>query len=247
MRTRCLTILWLVLWTMPLMAAETLKTAVAANFIAPFQEISQQYEAQTGVKVEATFSSSGKIYAQIVNGAPYDLFLSADEERPQKLAAQGLALPPFVYAKGQVVLWTARSDLCALKDWQGLVKRPDIAKVAVANPETAPYGAAAKQALVQAGLWEALSPRLVFPQDIAQAFQYASTGAVDAGFCARSATLTEAGQRGCYLPVPQAPAIIQAACVLTTTPHKDQATAFAAYLRSREARAIIARYGYALD
>ena len=233
-----------VIGSMPAMAGDTLKVAVAANFIAPFEELAQQYETKTGVKVEATFSSSGKLYAQIANGAPYDLFLSADEDRPRKLAAQGLSQTPFVYARGQVVLWTSRKDLFSAKEWQSIVKRADVAKIAVANPETAPYGAAAKQALEQARLWEAVQPRLVFPQDIAQAFQYAITGAVDAGFCSLSSAFTTEGRMGYYLRVPQAPAIIQAACVLTSSPRKDTAAAFADYLRSKEAMAVIMRYGY---
>lgn len=230
-----------------LMAADTIKAAVAANFISPFQEICAKYEAKTGIKVEATFSSSGKLYAQIINGAPFDIFLSADEERPQKLADQKLALKPFIYAKGRVVLWTTRKDLCRLKDWKAIIKSPDIAKIAIANPENAPYGAAAQKALTKAGLWDLIQPRLVFPQDIAQAFQYASTGAVDAGFCALSSAMSKEGIKGCYLAVPEAPFIIQAACVMSNMPNKDKAKAFADYLSSSEAILIIERYGYLND
>ncbi|MEN6474480.1 MAG: molybdate ABC transporter substrate-binding protein [Syntrophaceae bacterium] len=232
---------------MPAMAEDTLKAAVAANFIAPFEELAAQYQRQTGVKVEATFTSSGKLYAQIVNGAPFDLFLSADEDRPRKLADKGLCGTPFVYAKGRVVLFTTRKDLCGAKDWLSIVTRADVKKLAVANPETAPYGAAAKKALEQTNLWETLQPRLVFPQDIAQAFQYAGTGATDAGFCALSSALTKEGAKGCYLPVPQAPAIVQSGCLLTASPHKVQSEKFTAFLNSPEALKIIQRFGYTRD
>jgi molybdate transport system substrate-binding protein len=245
MPAKFIIILWaLMIQAAPALAADTLKAAVAANFITPFQELCVQYEARTGVKVEATFSSSGKLFAQITNGAPFDIFLSADEDRPQKLAVKNLSLQPFIYAKGQVVLWTARKDLCKVKDWQMLVKRSDVTKLALANPETAPYGTAAQKALKQAGLWDLVQPRLVFPEDIAQSFQYASTGAVDAGFCALSSAMTKDGLKGCYLKVPEAADIVQAACVIANTPNKARAIAFADYLRSSEAIAIIERYGY---
>jgi molybdate transport system substrate-binding protein len=245
MIARCIIILWtFILCAIPALAADTIKAAVAANFIAPFQEICVKYEARTGVKVEPTFSSSGKLYTQITNSAPFDIYLSADEDYPRKLADQGLALPPFVYAKGHVVLWTTRKDICKAKNWQTVVKREDISKLAVANPETSPYGTAAQKALKQAGLWDTILPRLVFPQDIAQAFQYASTGAVDAGFCALSSALTKEGQLGCYLAVPEAPPIVQAACVISNSPNEEKAIVFADYLHSRKAIAVIERYGY---
>lgn len=248
LRAHIILAFWLILiLASPSLADDTLKVAVAANFIAPFEELTTQYQAKTGVKVEATFSSSGKLYAQIASGAPFDLFLSADEERPKKLAAQRLAQTPFIYAKGKVVLWTARKDLCAAKDWVSIIKRTDVAKLALANPETAPYGAAAKQALQQAQLWDAVQPRLVFPQDIAQAFQYASTSSVDAGFCALSSALSPEGKKGCYLPVPQAPVIVQAGCVVSASPRKALADKFAIFLCSPEALAIIQRYGYIRD
>lgn len=248
MKRWCLMVALIVLcWALPVRAAETLRAAVAANFIAPFQELTALYQARTGVKVEPAFSSSGTLYAQIVQGAPFDLFLSADEDRPRKLSAQGLGTAPFIYARGRVVIWSTKKEFCAATDWQAILIRADVNKIALANPETAPYGAAAKKALQEAKLWDAIQTRLVFPQDIAQAFQYASTGAVDVGFCALSATFTAEGKRGCFIPVAQAPDIIQAGCVVSTSPNKTAANAFAAFLRSKEAATVIERYGYRLD
>ena len=117
-------------------------------------------------------------------------------------------------------------------------------RVAVANPETAPYGTAARTALVKAGLWEALKGKWVFAQNIAQAFQYASTSATEAGFCAYSSVVSDEGKKGCFYRLDEAPAIVQSACVLKRTPHRTSAEAFAAFLASPEAEAIKAKYGY---
>ena len=235
-----------VLWLIPLSvsAQERLNAAVAANFIQAFTEISQAFERKTGVRVEATFSSSGNLYGQIVNGAPYDLYLSADEERPARLNKEGAGERPFVYARGRCVLWSARKDFCRAGDWRTALRDEDVKRVAVANPETAPYGTAARAALVKAGLWEALKQKWVFAQNIAQAFQYASTSATAAGFCAYSSVMSDEGKKGCFYRIEEAPAIVQSACILKRTPHRASAEAFAAFLISPEAGAIKDRYGY---
>jgi molybdate transport system substrate-binding protein len=225
-------------------AQERLNAAVAANFIQAFTEISQAFERKTGVRVEATFSSSGNLYGQIVNGAPYDLYLSADEERPARLNKEGAGERPFVYARGRCVLWSARKDFCRAGDWRTALRDEDVKRVAVANPETAPYGTAARAALVKAGLWEALKQKWVFAQTIAQAFQYASTSATAAGFCAYSSVMSDEGKKGCFYRIEEAPAIVQSACILKRTPHRASAEAFAAFLISPEAGAIKDRYGY---
>jgi len=223
---------------------EELLVAVAANFITPFNEISAMFEKTTGIHVEPVFSSTGKLYAQIIEGAPYDVFLSADEKRPLELNRKGLSGKPFVYARGMVVLWTANKDLCRGSDWKAVVTGAQTKKIAIANVETAPYGTAAMVALKDAKLWDGIQDKLVFPQDIAQAFQYAFTGSVDAGFCALSSALSEQGKTGCYLEVEGAPEIVQAASVLNRSTDKSAAEKFAAFLLSREAGAVKGRYGY---
>nr|MDA8124893.1 molybdate ABC transporter substrate-binding protein [Deltaproteobacteria bacterium] len=142
-------------------AQEKLSVAVAANYIAAFKELAADFEGKTKIKAEGTFSSSGSFYSQITNGAPYDLFLSADEERPALLFKEGLAEKPFVYARGQVILWSANKDFCKAANWQEALKNDRIKKVALANPKLAPYGAAAQEALKKAQLWEPLQPKLV--------------------------------------------------------------------------------------
>jgi molybdate transport system substrate-binding protein len=225
-------------------AQDKILVAVAANFINPFEEIAVLFETSTHIRSEPTFSSTGKLFAQIIEGAPYDVFLSADEKRPEELYQKGLSGKPFVYAKGEVVLWTARKDLCDAGDWKAILVRSDVKKIAIANTETAPYGTASMKALKDVGLWDSLQAKFVFPQDIAQAFQYASTGSVDSGFCALSSALSQQGKAGCYLVVKEAPGIVQAACVLNRTGQKAAAEKFAAFLLSAEADKVKKKYGY---
>jgi molybdate transport system substrate-binding protein len=228
----------------PASAQDKLHVAVAANFISPFKELIQSFEKQTGIQVEATYASTGQLYTQIVNGAPYDLFLSADLEKPELLYKTGKGDTPFVYATGQVVLWTMRKDLCTAKNWREIMAAPGLGKVAVANPKTAPYGAAAMEAMKKTGLLENIQGRLVYAQNIAQAFQYAATGSVDAGFCARSATVSAEGRKGCFFTIDEAPPIVQGACLLKRTAHRQAAEKFARFLASPEAVAIKKKYGY---
>ncbi len=134
------------------LAQEKISVGVAANFISAFKEIAADFEAKTGVKVEATFSSTGNLYSQIKNGAPYDMFLSADEKRPDLLQKEGWTEGTFIYARGQAILWSANKDFCKAATWQDALKNNQIKKIAIANPVTAPYGAAAKVALQKAGI-----------------------------------------------------------------------------------------------
>ena len=225
-------------------AGEIISVAAAANFISAFKELAADFETKTRIKVEGTFSSTGNLYSQITNGAPYDLFLSADEERPAKLNKDGAADTPFIYAKGQAVLWSANNDFCKAATWQVALKKEQVKKIAIANPQTAPYGAAAKKALEKAGMWEPLQRKLVNAQDIAQSFQYASTFAVDAGFCAMSATVSPEGKKGCFFVINEAPEIIQSACILKRTTHRVVVEKFVEFLNSPDAKEIKVKYGY---
>lgn len=224
--------------------AEGLRIAVAANFLQAAKELTRDFEKQTGIKVEATFASSGSLYAQIVSGAPYDLFLSADKERPARLHREGNADKPFVYARGRVVLWSARKEFCRTEEWRQALADPAIRKIAIANPETAPYGAAARAALQKAGLWDSDPGKRVIAQDIAQAFQYASTEALDCAFCAFSSVVSEQGKKGCHYEVPEAPEIVQSACIVKQTKDRTGAERLAAFLISAPAAAIKLKYGY---
>ena len=225
-------------------AGEKLLVAVAANFILPSGELTKMFQERTGISVEATYTSTGKLYGQIVQGAPYDLFFSADEKRPALLEKQGLCDTPFVYARGQVVVWTANQELCGAAGWQAVVKNPKVLKIAIANTESAPYGTAAMIALQKAGLWDMLKEKYVFPQTVAQAFQYAETKSAEVGFCAYSSALSDKGKGGCFYPVPEAPTVVQAACILKRTENRSAAEQFAAFVQSPEAQKIKEKYGY---
>ena len=228
----------------PVAAENKISVAVAANFISAFKEISADFESKTKIKVECTFSSTGNLYNQIANGAPYDVFLSADEERPAKLYKDGVADKPFIYAKGHAILWSANRDFCRQASWQDALKKDQIKKVSIANTKTAPYGAAAKIALEAAGMWNGLQSKLVNAQDIAQSFQYASTAAVDAGFCAMSASVSPEGKKGCFFVIHEAPEIIQSACVLKRTTNRAAVEKFVEFLSSPAAKEIKVKYGY---
>lgn len=225
-------------------AQEKISVAVAANFISAFQEIASDFEDKTGIKVEATFASTGSLYNQIKNGAPYDIFLSADTLRPDLLQKEGWTEGTFIYARGQVILWSVNKDFCKAATWQDALKNDRLKKIAIANPLTAPYGAAAKTALQKSGLWDALQNKMVNAQDIAQSLQYARTSAVNAGFCALSASTTPEGKSGCFFFVPEAPGIVQSACVAKNAKNKKCAELFVAYLLCEHAAKIKKKYGY---
>lgn len=227
-----------------LAAEEKLTLAVAANFMEPAKKIALLFEKKTNIKIEATYSSTGKLYSQIINGAPYNVFLAADEEKPNLLYRDGLAEKPFVYAKGQVILWSANKEFCQAKDWREALQNSKIKKIAIANVKTAPYGTMSMTALRKAGLWEHLQNKIVFSQDIAQSFQYAVTESVDMGFCSLSAAFTDHGKKGCFFVVDEAPPVVQAACVLKGSKKPAAAKLFADFLNSSDAQAVKTSYGY---
>jgi molybdate transport system substrate-binding protein len=237
-------ILFVLMSSISAFAEEKISVAVAANFISSFKEMTADFETKTKIKVEGAFSSTGNLYSQITNSAPYDLFLSADEERPAKLHKEGVADAPFIYAKGQAVLWSANKNFCKAATWQDALKNEQVKKISIANTQTAPYGAAVKKALEKVGIWDILQSKLVNAQDIAQSFQYASTSAVDAGFCAMSAVVSSEGKKGCFFVINEAPEIIQSACLLKRTTNRAAVEKFVEFLSSPAAKEIKVKYGY---
>jgi molybdate transport system substrate-binding protein len=225
------------------LAAET-KVAVAANFTEPAKEISARFEAKTGHKATLSFGSSGQFYTQIANGAPYEVFLSADAERPAKAEADGLAVAGsrFTYATGRLVLW---SKTPGLVDGKGAVlAKGGFEKLAIADPKAAPYGLAAVETMTKLKLYEALKPRIVTGSSITQAFQYVQTGAAELGFVALSQVIAEQGGSRWIVPAANHTPIDQQAVLLKTGADNDAAKAFLAFLKSKDAKAIIKRYGY---
>jgi molybdate transport system substrate-binding protein len=225
-----------------------LRVAVAANVQYVAQVLKQEFEKETGLTLELVVNSSGKITAQVEQGAPYDVFLSADTKYPQALYLKGLTLgPPRVYGYGKLILWTTRPLDLRRPLPRLLAAVPG--KVAIANPETAPYGQAALQALAYYGLKEATREKLVLGESVAQVNQYILSGAVDLGFTAQSVVREPALQgKGTWQEVdPKAYAPIAQSAVLLRTagsrPAKE-ARQFFEFLFSLKAQSIFRRYGY---
>ncbi|MDH5299589.1 MAG: molybdate ABC transporter substrate-binding protein [Desulfobulbaceae bacterium] len=223
-------------------AAEAVAVAVAANFMQPLEKLAALFEAQTGIRVQYSASATGKLYAQIKNGAPYDLFLAGDSQRPELLHQARLVAEPKIYARGRVVLWTREKSLAAA-DWRRALT-VDQGRIAMASPEIAPYGAAAAAALKRTGLWKAVEPRLVFAQSVGQAFQYGEQGATLLSFTALSYALSDQGKTGRYWPVAEAPEVVQKGCLVKDSPNSDAAGRFWKFLFTEPARKIVIGYGY---
>lgn len=231
-------------------AADTLTVAVAANLQYAFAELQSAFTRQTGQTLTPVYNSSGKFAAQIMNGAPFDVFLSADMEYPHKLQQQGYAVDaPRPYAYGALVLWTM-NDL-DLDHWQRTLAGPAVRSIAVANPKTAPYGRETMKALAQLKLDDALRAKLVFGESIAQTSQYIHSKTADAGFTAKSTVLSpELKGQGKWIDLPRDAyqPIAQGAVILRhgQQAHPALARQFYDFLYSPTARAILERYGYLL-
>jgi molybdate transport system substrate-binding protein len=224
--------------------------AVAANLKPAFQEIAARFQARhPGVEVRPTYGASGTFFAQIANGAPFDLFLSADAAFPARVVEQGLADgTAFVYAYGKLVIWVPRSSGLDL-DGKGLaaLDDPSVQRIAIANPEVAPYGRAARAALERAGLYERLKDRIVMGQSIAQAAQFVQSGNAQVGFVplslARTPPLSDEG-RAWLVPASSHDRIEQAGVVLAGAREAELARQLAAFLMGGEARDVLERLGY---
>ncbi len=227
----------------PLHAAETV-VAVAANFTEPAKAIAAAFTKATGDTATLSFGASGAFYTQMTHGAPFEVFLSADAERPAKLEADGLTVPGsrFTYAVGTLVLYSATPGL--VDDRGAVLGGNRFAHLAIADPAAAPYGAAAVETLKSLKLYDAVAPRLVTGSSITQAYQFVATGAADLGFVALSQVVTLPGGSRWTVPATLHAPIAQAAVELKTGAANPAAAAFLAFLRSSEAKAIIRRYGY---
>tara|TARA_R110002167_G_scaffold42935_14_gene130070 strand:+ start:15201 stop:15977 length:777 start_codon:yes stop_codon:yes gene_type:complete len=239
-----LSLLWLI---KPINAAEPLTLAVASNFNLAMQHLVTEYEAMHKTPLQVSFASSGKLYAQIVNGAPFDIFLSADQTKPQALIDRQLAVASsrFTYAYGSLALWSAKPELV---DSQGQVLHSNTyIKLAFANPKLAPYGVAAMDVLAQLGLLVATQQRWVQGENISQTYQFVATQNADLGFVALSQIMYK-GQLSSgsawVVPTTLYAPIKQDALILNRSAHKAIASEFMAFLQSPEALAILQNFGY---
>jgi len=244
--SRCFTVLLGLLVAAPALAGDV-QVAVAANFTAPMKILAADFEKDTGHKAVLTFGATGRFYAQITNGAPFEVFLSADEQTPKKLEQEGGAVggSRFTYATGKLALWSAQPGRV---DAQGeVLKKGDFKKLAIAAPKLAPYGAAAMETISKLGLQAALAPKLVTGESIGQAFSFVSTGNAELGFVALS-QVYEGGKlkSGSVWIVPDSlhSPIRQDAVLLTRGKDKPAARQLMAFLKTDKARAVIRSFGY---
>ncbi|WP_286714459.1 molybdate ABC transporter substrate-binding protein [Marinobacter sp. tcs-11] len=226
--------------------AGNLTLAVAANFTDTTASLVETFEAATGHQVTASFGSTGKLYAQIRNGAPFDVFMAADAQRPQLLESEGMAVPGsrFTYARGKLVLWSP--ETAAFLSPIAYLNEQPFSRLAIANPKTAPYGLAAQQVLEHLELWSPLQPKLVRGDSIAQTFQFIASGNAQAGLVALAQVKAWPDQDGTLWRIPQsyyAP-IDQQAILLKRGADNTAARDWLAFLQSPEAVAIIQGYGY---
>ncbi len=236
---------WVMAAPRPLAAAEAL-AAVAANFAKPVERLIADYEAASGHRIRATLGSTGKLYAQIAHGGPFDLFLAADQARPERLVAEELAVPDsrFTYAVGRLAL--IRSD--GGQVGANLLRKADFRRLAIANPKLAPYGLAAEQTLAGLGLLDSLRGKLVFGENIGQTILMVTTGNAEAGLVALSLVSEPSDARSYWLvPADLHEPIRQDAVLLARAKGNPAAEGFLAYLRSPEGREAIQRYGYDTD
>jgi molybdate transport system substrate-binding protein len=236
---------------MPMVHAETVTAAVAANFVKPLEAVKPHFEQATGHTLVISGGSTGQLYTQIRNGAPYDVMLSADEERPRLLEQEGpgVAGTRFTYAIGKLVLWAPAVPSIA-QDATMVLEKKEYRALALANPALAPYGMAARQALEKLGLWDKVQDKVVLGQDIGQTFSLVHTGNAQLGFVALSQLLnTGIDKAGNHWEIPaglHAP-ILQQAILLERGKYNPAAEAFINFLRDETVRRIITEFGYGTE
>ena len=229
--------------------ADEVQVAVADNFTGPMQVIAPLFERDTGHKAIPSFGATGKFYAQVVNGAPFEVLLAADDETPARMVREGHAVAgtPFTYAIGTLVLWSAKADF--VDDKGEILKKGGFRHLAIANPKTAPYGAAALQAMGRLGVADNLKPLFVQGENIAQTQQFVATGAAELGFIAYSQVIKNGrigSGSGWIVPAKLYDPIRQDAVILARGRDKPAALALLNYLKGDKAKAIIRSFGYEL-
>lgn len=242
---------WIIGWMLALSVtpaiAEPVRVAVASNFLAPLEQIADAYAAQGGPTLKISVGATGQHYAQIINGAPYDVFLAADQARPERLVAEGYARPEtrFSYALGRLVLWAGARASLPDNGLTGLAGHP-LRRLAIANPELAPYGRAARQTLEATGQWSALAEDIIQAQNVGQAFQYLATGNVSHALVAASYTGLDDAPEGDWITVDARlhDPIRQDAVILEQAPNPEGAERFMEFLKGPVAGEILKGFGY---
>jgi molybdate transport system substrate-binding protein len=251
MRTRnlCIAVILALVFAAVSCAAREITVAAASDLRFAFQDIATRFQKDTGNSVKLIFGSSGNFFAQIQNGAPFDLFFSADIEYPRKLEAAGLAEPDtlYPYATGKIVLWVANQSKLDLTRGLQILLDPGIKKVAIANPQHAPYGRAAVAALEREKVYEQVAGKFVLGENISQTASFVVSGSADAGIVALSLALASSmKEKGRYVEIPadEYPPIEQAAVVLKSSQKKQIARQFIAFLQTPRILELLRSYGF---
>lgn len=236
---------FLLIWGATAAQAGETQVAVAANFTEPATEIAKLFAEKTGDTATLSFGASGQFYTQITEGAPFQVFLSADAERPAKLVSEGHAVAgsEFTYATGTLVLWSKEAGLVTGPE---TLKDPHFDHLSIADPKAAPYGAAAIETMKNLGVYDALAPRIVQGKSIAQAQQFVDTGNAELGFVALSQVIKIEGGSRWNVPEDLHTPILQDAVLLNPGADSATAKAFLEFLKGPEARKVIESYGYAV-
>jgi molybdate transport system substrate-binding protein len=229
--------------------AEDITIAAAADLNFVFRELVTEYEKSTGDRVRLSLGSSGNFYAQIQNGAPFDLYFSADIAYPRKLEEAGLTVPGslYPYAIGRIVLWAGKDSRLDLSKGLEILREPAIKKIAIANPKHAPYGRAAVAAMEHAQVYDRVKDKLVLGENISQAAQFIESGAADIGIIAMSlalAPLMQAAGQYWEIPADAHPPIEQGAVILKGAKNQERAKAFLSFVQGAEGQAMMKRYGF---
>jgi molybdate transport system substrate-binding protein len=251
MRRAAITILGALLSLWPsCLRAQAVRVAAASDLQFAMAELAKRYEKETGTKVELSFGSSGNLFAQIQNAAPFNLFFSADRSYPERLIGAGIAdrKSLYIYALGRLALWApSEAGLKLVEKGFSALTDPRVQKIAIANPELAPYGRAAVAALQKAGVYEQVKSKLVFGENISQAAQFVQSGNAQVGMIALSLALSESMKGGerWVVPADYYPPVEQAAVLINGTGSKTEAAGFLEFVKSEAGRAILGRYGFA--
>jgi len=225
---------------------ESITVSAAADLVPAFEEIGREFERETGNKVTFNFGSTGQLAQQIEQGAPVDLFAAANVAFIEELEKNGLIIPDTkaLYAQGRITLWTRTDSALNITKIEDLL-RPEVKRIAIANPEHAPYGMAAREALQSAGIWDQVAGKLVFGENIRQTFQYAETGNVDVGIIALSLSIGSNG-RWTLIPEEMHKPLNQALTVIKSTQKEKVARQFASFINGPQGRPVMRKYGFIL-
>jgi molybdate transport system substrate-binding protein len=231
--------------------AEEIAVAAASSLNFAFKDVVSDYEKKTGDHVKLSLGSSGNFYSQITNGAPFDVFFSADLRYPQKLEESGLAVPGSLskYALGKIVLWVPKDSKLDLEKGIEALADPSVRKIAIANPKHAPYGRAAVQALEHLKLYDRTKDRLVFGENISQAAQFVTSGNCDAGIISLSLALSpsmKSAGRYVEIPLESHSPVEHGAVIVKNSTHQEAAKRFLEYVKAGEGKETLQRYGFEL-